>query len=74
MSQGVGDEGRIGKSRFAERGSDRRVRLHNNGNTREECGVRSESKGNDTELRDERARQQYGKRGGDGCQCQWSMK
>ena len=50
LSQGVGDEGRIGKSCFADRGSNGGVRLHNNGNNREQSGVSSESKWNGTKL------------------------
>ena len=50
MSQGVGDEGRIRKSCFADKGSNRGVRLHNNGNNREQSGVSSESKWNGTKL------------------------
>ena len=54
LNQGVGDEGRIEKSCFAERGSSREIGLYNNGNNREQGRVSSESKGNSTELRGKR--------------------
>ena len=41
LSQRVGDEGRIRKSCFAERDSNGGVRLHNNGNNREQSRVSS---------------------------------
>ena len=54
MRQRKGDEGRIRKSRFAERGSSREIGLYNNGNNREQGRVSSENKGNSTELRGKR--------------------